>query len=267
MSQPAPIVTLLTDFGDRDAYVGVMKGVILGLAPDARIIDLAHGVAPQSVGGAAYLLEPAYPGFPPNTIHVAVVDPTVGTDRVVTAVRTAHGVFIAPDNGLLTPVLEAGGVRRSVRVVGTESASATFHGRDVFAPAAARLAVGGTLSDLGPEFEPAVTIPDYRAGLDEEGDVVGRVIHVDRFGNAISTIREDDVPAPDRVGFRVTARGRAIGSLERTYADVAPGAALALFGSAGHLEIAVRDGSAAETLGLRPGDPVVASRKGSRESK
>jgi len=259
VSDRPPVITLLTDFGDRDAYVGVMKGVILGRAPDARIVDLTHRVAPQNVSGAAYLLETAIPWFPPETIHVAVVDPTVGTDRVIVAVRTARGVFLAPDNGLLTPVLEAGDLRESVRVVGSETASATFHGRDVFAPSAARIATGGALSDLGPPMEPAVTIPDYRAGRDEFGAVVGRVIHVDRFGNAISTIRESDVP--DRVRTQVSARGRLLGPAERTYADVAPGAALALFGSAGHLEIAVRDGSAAETLGLRPGDPVVVTEK------
>jgi len=257
MNDRPSIVTLLTDFGDRDAYVGVMKGVILGLAPRARIVDLSHRIAPQNVGGAAYLLETAYPWFPPDTIHVAVVDPTVGTDRIVVAVETPRGVFLAPDNGLLTPVLEAGEIRRSVRVMGTESASATFHGRDVFAPAAAALATGGALPDLGPSFTPAVVIPDYRAGVDETGAVVGRVIHVDRFGNAISTIRNGDVPSGGRLG--VTARGRSLGPPERTYADVAPGAALALFGSSGHLEIAVRDGSAAETLGLAPGEPVIVS--------
>jgi S-adenosylmethionine hydrolase len=254
VSGPPPIVTLLTDFGDRDAYVGVMKGVILAGAPGARIVDLSHGVPPQDVLGAAFLLETAFPWFPPSTIHVAVVDPGVGTERAIVALRTPRGLFLAPDNGLLSPVVLEGDLRESVRVRVEEGASATFHGRDVFAPAAARLAAGVPLSDLGPHGEPAVVLPDYRARIGEDGTITGRILHLDRFGNAISSIRRADMPVDSEV--EVEVHGRSLGSPERTYGDVGPGMHLVLLGSSDHLEIAIRDGSAADTFGLRTGDAI-----------
>jgi S-adenosylmethionine hydrolase len=225
-------------------------------------VDLSHAVDPQDVAGAAYLLETAIPWFPPSTIHVAVVDPTVGTDRAILAVRSARGTFLAPDNGLLTPVILAGEILESVQVAVNAGSSATFHGRDVFAPTAARLAAGAAPSDLGRSIEPAVVLPDFRARVDEDGTIVGRVLHVDRFGNAISSIRREDLPE-DAV-LEVEVHGRSLGPVERTYADVPPGSALALLGSSDHLEVAVREGRAAESLGLGRGDRVLV-RQGPRE--
>lgn len=252
MSDPA-VVTLLTDFGDADAYVGAMKGVLLGLAPGVRWIDLTHRIPPQDLHAAAYVLESAVGGVPADVVHLVVVDPGVGTPRRAVAVRTPRGRFVAPDNGVLTPVLEEG-VEEAVSLPWPPDASATFHGRDVFAPAAARLARGDAMAALGDPVEgDLVRLPEYRARR-ISGGVAGRVLHVDRFGNAISSIRRDELPEGT---LEVEAAGRAVGPLRRTYGDVAVGEALALVGSAGHVEVAVRNGGAAAALGLRSGDGVV----------
>jgi S-adenosylmethionine hydrolase len=254
-----PLVTLLSDFGHRDAYVGVMKARILAAAPHATIVDLAHEIPPQDVHAAAYVLETAFRWFPNTAIHVAVVDPGVGTERAAVAVWTTHGTFVAPDNGLLTPI-EEGKVQAAVRLETPPGSSATFHGRDVFAPAAGRLAAGDRLAELGEPVEELVVLDDYRSRWDAVAATrVGRILHVDRFGNAITSIRREELPdtlAP----LRVRVAGHDVGAPRQTYADVAPGEPLALFGSSEHLEIAVREGHAVDALGLPPGAEVVVAR-------
>ena len=253
----APIVTLLTDFGLGDPFVGIMKGVILGRAPGARIVDLTHGIPPQDVRAAAYWLARSYRWFPEGTVHVAVVDPGVGSDRAAIVAR-AHGhTFVAPDNGLLWDVLARephAEVRRiDPPALGLVVASHTFHGRDVFAPVGAELASGRLDFDrVGPTL--ANPVAAEWAAPERDGDVVrGRIVCCDHFGNLISDI--DRALVVDLGDVRVSIAGRDL-RLHRTYADVAPGAALALINAFDSLEIAVRDGDAAATLGVKPGAAV-----------
>lgn len=255
MPRRAPVITLLTDFGAADTYVAQMKGVILGLCPNAQIVDLTHEIAPGDIRGAAFALAGAYRHFPRGTVHVAVVDPAVGTHQARLAVRTGSGQsFLAPDNGLLAPTLdELRGVE--ARRLATGGAAATFHGRDVFAPAAARLAAGGDFARLGPRVRSVARLELPAVRRTKRG-LAGEVIHVDRFGNLVTSLRPEDL-AGDRPVFTV---GRAkIAGLGRTYGDVPPGEALALVGSFGYVEIAVSSGSAAERLGARRGTRVEVS--------
>lgn len=243
-----PIITLLTDFGTADGYVGEMKGVLLARLPEATIVDITHDVSPQDIEGARLAVARIWRRFPPATVHLVVVDPGVGTDRVPLAVRSDERFLVGPDNGVLSPALLVRGAR-AVQLVIPSDASATFHGRDVFAPAAAALASGTSIEDLGaPMAHPCIRrTPEPRRMPD--GALGGEVISIDRFGNAITNL----------VGLRagtVEVAGLSL-TLRRTYGDVAAAKALALVGSTGLIEIAVRDGSAAETLDLRRGSVVV----------
>jgi S-adenosylmethionine hydrolase len=266
MSRP---IALLTDFGLADTYVGVMKGVILSIAPQTTVIDLCHQVAPQAIAEGAYLLASSYRYFAPDTIFVAVVDPGVGSARRSVALATPHGQFVGPDNGLFGRVAQEWGVdaERSpaplagsavTGVVLTNPAfflspiSATFHGRDVFAPVAAHLALGTPLSAFGPPLVDLIAAGPPRPTRRPE-EVIGQVIHIDHFGNAITDLTAADLSAwPTPI---VEAAGQQLVGLCHHYAE-RPGL-LALIGSAGQLEIALSNGSAAATLGLRLGDPVV----------
>ncbi len=253
------IVTLLTDFGLQDGYVAAMKGVILGIAPDVILIDITHAVPPQDIRWGAYILKSCYRDFPPGTIHVAVVDPGVGTERRALAIRTPHYVFIGPDNGLFSYVLakedtyearalENPAVRRA-------AVSATFHGRDVFAPAAAYMAAGFPFASLGGETK--TTDPPWPAPRPIPSGITGTVLGWDRFGNIVTDLERDLVAAYGKgPGFHVVLGPERIHRFGRTYADVPPGEALALFGSSDHLEIAVNHGNAAERFGVRAGQPV-----------
>jgi S-adenosylmethionine hydrolase len=236
------IITLLTDFGTADSYVAEMKGVLLTYAPTATLVDITHEVSPGDVRAAQYLLSRTWMFFPEGTIYVAVVDAGVGTDRRVLAATRFGRYFLAPDNGLLS-FLSLNATFVSIPVL--PEAAPTFHGRDVFAPAAAVLARGGSLESLGA----AITDPHY-APLPiptVEGDaVVGQVIYVDRFGTLVSNIS----PTAVKPGARIRVGGADVGPLRRTFADVASGALVAFTGSAGTIEIAVRDGSATRLLGL-----------------
>jgi hypothetical protein len=264
MARRIPIVTLLTDFGTDDTYVGQMKGVILARCPSARVIDLTHAVRPQAVIQGAFLLETALDVFPSGTVHVAVVDPGVGTSRRGLAVTAAGQLFVGPDNGLFTPALsrpgwEAFELRAAEYRLPT--VSVTFHGRDVFGPAAAHLALGVAPTRLGPPARDPVRLgwPTAHAVGD---DLVGEVVHVDRFGNLLTSIGVDALEqTAARHGGAVTVRiaGRPI-PLVRTYGDLAPGSAGALVGSAGRLEVAVREGSAAARLRAGRGTLVRLSR-------
>lgn len=251
------IVTMLSDFGLRDSYVGQMKGVILTVCPGARLVDLTHDVAPQDVTEGAFQLETAWRSFPSGTVHVAVVDPEVGTSRRAIAFLYEGHYFVLPDNGLATFVLGGAKPERAVllerRAARLAHVSSTFHGRDVFSPAGAQLARGKALEDLGSEIDPSslvrLSVPVVEKG---NGVARGPIVSIDHFGSCRTFIRPNDLPAPaDRVVVRC---GRAVvRGIVRTYADVSSGRTLALFGSYGGLEIAVRSGSAAKAWELERG--------------
>lgn len=244
----ARIITLLTDFGTADGYVGEMKGVLLSAVPDAIIVDITHALAPQDVDAARMTLARIWRRFPRGTIHVAVVDPEVGSSRTALAVESDGRLLVGPDNGVLSPALITPGAR-VVSLPIPPDAAPTFHGRDVFAPAAAALARGRSVDSLGTPFAGAIVRRTPEPRRLESGQIAGEVILIDRFGNAVTNLvgRRDIVV---ELGDRRLA-------LMRTYADAQPGEALALVGSAGLIEIAVRDGSAAEELHLSRGDQVL----------
>jgi hypothetical protein len=247
------IVTLLTDFGTADGYVAEMKGVLLTQAPGVALVDVSHDVAAHDVEGARLALARYWRRFPPGTVHLAVVDPGVGSSRAALAVESDGRYLVGPDNGVLSPALLLAGAR-AVRLAVGPRAAPTFHGRDVFAPAAARLAAGAPLDALGdPAHDPVVRrTPEARRLAD--GAIEGCVIAVDRFGNAITNLVAGAAVA--RGGGTLSCAGREV-PVRRVYADVEPGAPVALVGSNGLLEIAVREGSAAARLGVVRGARVV----------
>jgi S-adenosyl-L-methionine hydrolase (adenosine-forming) len=258
-----PLITLTTDFGLKDAYVGVMKGVVLAIEPRARVIDLSHEIEPHGVAEGAFLLRTAFRYFPPDAIHVAVVDPGVGTSRKAVAIETAHGIFIGPDNGLFTHVLAdqnaVSGDDEALRGVSgvelinpqyrLEGVSNTFHGRDVFAPAAAHYARGVQLGEFGPPIKRVALLPNS-IPISRGTDLVGMILHLDRFGNAISNLRAHDLPATPV--FEIA--GTEIEGLSASYQDSRLNV---LIGSSGFVEVAVQNGSAAGTLGLSTGDTIL----------
>jgi S-adenosyl-L-methionine hydrolase (adenosine-forming) len=245
------VITLLTDFGSTDSYVAEMKGVLLSSAPTAVIIDVSHGVSPGDIRSAAYILGRTWHRFPAGTIHVVVIDPGVGSTRAALALR-AHGhYFTGPDNGVFTPVLKDTEVE-AVTLPIPEWASPTFHGRDLFAPAAAALANGASLTTLGPAFggipqRLAYTLPHYEGKI-----VVGEVVYIDRFGSLITNLTAELVPSY----ATVEVEDLDLGPLKRTFDDVSNGGLLAYVGSGGAVEIAVRNGSAARRLGVGVGGRV-----------
>ena len=266
------VITLTTDFGLTDSYVGVMKGVILGIEPTATVVDLCHGIRPQDVAEAAFVLGTAWNYFPADTIHVAVVDPGVGGPRRGIALRTAAATFVGPDNGIFSYVLAEAGVSVSqsgLRAIAPVALavelseprywlpgpSATFHGRDIFAPVAAHLAAGVPLVALGSAVDEIQLLPVTRPERRSDGSLAGHVLHVDQFGNLITDIRRSDLVGLTDPCF--TIRGRRIRGLRRYYAE-APGLC-ALVGSSGRVEIALRGGSAAAELGADTGEPVTSA--------
>ena len=270
-----PLIALITDFGISDPYVGVMKGVIARHCPAAQCIDITHGVSPQQIRQGAYLLRTAYRHFPAHTVFLAVVDPGVGTGRRAVAIRANEQYFVGPDNGLFSAVLEDMPVAAQEIValrVPPHPISATFHGRDIFAPAAAHLACGAPLAALGDPVSDLVQITVFpvirprRAEPSTWRTMIGEVLHVDHFGNLVTTFdgftwRLDGTLAAygviiDPVRTRLTLREGRVSGIHRTYGAVSPGEALALIGSDGQIEIAVNGGSAAVHFGARIGDKV-----------
>ncbi len=245
------IITLLTDYGTSDSYVAEVKGVLLSQAPGVTLVDITHEIGPGDVASAGYILARAWTAFPPGTVHLAVVDPGVGTARAALALRTRGQTFVGPDNGLFGGVIRGAEVE-AVQLPTPPGASATFHGRDIFAPAAAHLARGEALDRLGPRY---TAIPRRLSGAAPhyEGKmVIGEVIHVDRYGNLVTNLTSEYVPA-----YAVLeAESLTVGPLRTTFADVETGALLAYIGSGGTVEIAVRDGSASRRLGLGVGGRV-----------
>jgi hypothetical protein len=268
-----PVITLTTDFGLRDAYVGIMKGVILSICPSAVIVDLTHEIAPQDIREAAFCMQTAYRFFPAGTVHVMVVDPGVGTNRAAVALTTPEYVFVFPDNGLLSPIMAQEAVQKVVALEHKDyfldAVSATFHGRDIFAPVAAHLANGVCLEQLGSPLSlqrlvrlkadiPQVTA--WQEGSLRGFEISGRVVRVDRFGNLLSNIDKAALASLAEAdawpGLRVLldkrpAEGESVRKADvihgivETYAQVPARHPLALPGSGGYLEIAVNGGNAA----------------------
>jgi S-adenosylmethionine hydrolase len=245
------LVTLLTDFGISDSYVAEMKGIILTRTPSTVLIDVSHGINPGDVRSGAYVLSRTWHRFPPSTIHVVVIDPGVGTPRAALAFAAHRHWFVGPNNGVFTPVIHDAEVE-AVALATPEGASPTFHGRDVFAPAAAELAAGTALAELG---EPFPGIPDRLAYTEphyEGKTVVGEIVYIDRFGSLITNLTTDLVPDY----ATVEVEDLDLGPLRRTFNDVTAGGLLAYVGSGGAIEIAVRNGSAARRLGIGVGGRV-----------
>jgi S-adenosylmethionine hydrolase len=259
---PAPIITFTSDFGLSDWFVGVVHGVIHGLCPEARVVDLTHDIPPGHVARAAFVLEAAVRDFPPGAVHLAVVDPGVGTDRRALVVEARGQVFVGPDNGVLEWAL--GDALARVHAV-TESrffrhpVSRTFHARDVFAPVAARLACGEPIASFGARTADPVRL-GHAIPACVDGRLVGRVMFVDHFGNALTNLTEQDLaaafPGVAEADLEVSVGSRVFRGLARAYRDARAGELLAILGSSGRIEIAQVSGDAATRLGLGEGDEV-----------
>ncbi len=266
---PRRIITFLSDFGTADWFVGVVHGVLHERAPDVHVVDLAHSVPPGHVNRGAFMLEAAAPDFPPGTVHLAVVDPGVGTDRRALAVAARGQLFVGPDNGLLEWALAASEAEAHALTEARHfrhPVSRTFHGRDVFAPVAAALARGEGLAKLGPRVTDPVRLP-FAEPVRHGDALVGHVVFVDRFGNALTNltaacIAEAWSATADDRGFEVSVVDRRIEGLSRSYGDAPVGTVVAIVGSSGRLEIAQVGGAAGDRLGLGEGDAVTVRRRG-----
>ena len=255
------LVTLTTDFGTRDSYVAAMKGALLSAAPDLTLVDLSHDVDAHDVLAGAFLLRHAAFEFPAGAVHLAVVDPGVGSRRHPLVVDAGGYRWVGPDNGLFSFALTVDSGARAFRIAHEDlcrpSVSPTFHGRDLFAPTAARLATGFPVEDVGPLVAEPVRLSQVRATSRDAG-LEGTVLHVDHFGNLISCITADEVTAlGDPAHLRVCAGDTWLHGIVSTYADVPVGVLAALIGSGGLLEIGRRDGNAAEALTLGRGDTLI----------
>jgi len=262
------VITWTTDFGTSDPYAGDMKGAALAVNEAIRFVDLTHDVAPGDVRGAAWILAKSFDRFPVGTCHAAIVDPGVGSERRGLAARAGGYFFVGPDNGILSAALAAAGdaeVREvSIRHVDAPRRGTTFDGRDVFAPAAARLVTGVPLHEFGPEVHDAIALPPFEPVRDGDGWSV-EIARVDRFGNLVTVAGESFLRREwpdDWRSLEVDAGGRRVSGVRLAYADVAPGAPLLSIGGSGTLEVSVREGSAAGALGLRAGDRVRIVRPG-----
>ena len=253
-----PLITLLTDFGTADGYVAEMKGVLLSLVGEITLVDVSHALAPQDVMAARFVLERYWRRYPAGTVHVVVVDPEVGSSRAALAVAADHRFLLGPDNGVLSAALVVPGAK-AVCLPVPAGASSTFHGRDVFVPAAAALAVGTPIEQLGDPLPHPMIHRLPMAMRRTDGTIGGEVVHVDRFGNAVTSIAVNDLGhgAAGQPGKWAFACAGTSVPFARTYADVAPGCPVALVGSSGLVEIAIRGGSAAESMHLRRGTEVI----------
>ncbi len=267
---PRPTIVLVTDFGLSDTYVGVMKGVIAGIAPQATVIDLTHAIPPQDVQ-AAFAILTSYQDFPSGTIFCCVVDPEVGSGREALALETPERnayTFVFPDNGLLMPILQEASITKVVRLDNPayhhKKASNTFHGRDIFAPVSAHLAAGVALEHLGSPYDPAslrrLEWPQPRA---IENGFEAHIIHIDHFGNLVTNVKGEGLEGP-RARWIITCGGLRLRGISATFADALPGETLAYLGSSGYLELAIRQGNAAQSWNARRGDPVRVLRGASR---
>ena len=269
------IITLTTDFGADDAYVAIMKGVILSTNPEVNIVDITHSVEPQNVYQAAFILGYTYRYFPKKTVHVAVVDPGVGSERRGVILKTPSALFVAPDNGILSYVIdELSSAKGSVAqyspdqdlvtlgkgfevVAITEPrfwrqpVSTTFHGRDIFAPVAATLTLDISPYELGEKITSLHVFPILKPLVDYQGNLIGHILHVDHFGNLITNIKKSDLPGKD---IPIEVAGRLIQGITDYYAEGEE--LMAIIGSSGYLEIALKNGSAADFLNIGIGDEI-----------
>lgn len=260
-SSSFPLITLLTDFGSRDAYVGQVKGAILSICPDVRLVDLTHEIPPGNLQSAALVWCDAVGVFPPGTIHLGVVDPGVGTARRAIAAEVGPWRFVGPDNGLLTGILQRWQLIRAVELTEQrwwrQEVSPVFHGRDIFGPVAAHWAAGRELTDFGPLIGSPLIELQMATAIEEENLVRGEVISIDRFGNLRTNIPATMVDGrPDEWKFELM--GQIVRGLSYSFSDGGPDGLVVLIGSHGNLEIAVNQGNAADRLGATIGAPVTA---------
>lgn len=272
----APVITLTTDFGTSDAYVAAMKGVILTINPKATIVDVCHSIEPRNILQAAFILSTAHHYFPEGTIHLAIVDPGVGSQRKAIILKMPSAFFLAPDNGVLSYVIDElcptparpsattspdlehrklGADLEAVAITNPDfwrqPVSATFHGRDIFAPVAAHLSLGVPLHKFGESISCLYAFPVLRPYHDTEGNLLGRVLHIDNFGNLITNVRNSDLPGEE---ITVEISNQHIHGLSHFYSQ---GSGLAaIIGSSGYLEIALKNGNAAAFLNTKVGDEI-----------
>jgi S-adenosylmethionine hydrolase len=265
-----PVITLLTDFGTADYFVAAVKAVILTSNPLTSIVDITHEIPPQDIEAGAFTLLTCYRDFPKGTIHVAVIDPGVGSTRRAIVVKAGSHYFVGPDNGLFSYVFDNEPKHKTFQITNSkyfrEAASLTFHGRDLFAPVAAALAEGVKPSKFGPRIEDEVRLAPLAPNQRDDGKVEGRIINIDRFGNCVTNFTRTDLPEPG--GKQLSINGREITAFRQFYADEDGSKAdeagttdeiFAIWGSAGFLELSVNGRSAAELLQAKRGDPVIAS--------
>ena len=274
MNESPRIITLTTDFGTIDTYVGIMKGVILSINPNAQIVDLTHAIPPQDIYEAAFSIYAAYNYFPKGTIHIIVVDPGVGSDRQAIVCQTDSAFFVCPDNGVLSYLLhsvenegeqpiDSVAIQNSTYYL--SEVSNTFHGRDIFAPVAAHLSLGVLLNDIGPPVQTLVQLPIQVPEL-SGNTLTGQIVKIDRFGNAVTNISETAIARLESAStgkmpiYEIRVGSARLNRLNRAYAESGVGKPLAIIGSCGLLEIAINGGNAKEGLGLKWGDPVVIQR-------
>jgi S-adenosylmethionine hydrolase len=258
-----PIITLLTDFGSQDYFVGAMKGAILSINPAASIVDITHEIPPQSIRAAAFNLLASYKDFPAGTIHVAVVDPGVGSDRRPVLIECANQVFVGPDNGIFSWVCEREKQFRAFHLTNPEffrePVSNTFHGRDIFAPVAASLSNGVAPEEFGPLIDGLIQLESLKPRTRDQGVTEASIIHIDRFGNCITNLTRDDFGEGGLSAAKLSVNGREVSSQRDFFADggAHKSELFCVFGSAGYLEIAAQNYSAATILGVQPGQPVI----------
>ena len=264
MGNRQSIITLLTDFGSQDYFVGAMKGVILSVNPAARIVDITHEIPPQDIEVAAFNLLAVYQDFPAGTIHVAVVDPGVGSPRKAILIACGEQFFVGPDNGIFSWICEREGTSRAIHLTNEtffrQPVSKTFHGRDIFAPVAVALSTGVAMTELGENLSECVSLDPLLPAVRGDGTVAGRVIYIDRFGNCILNLTNAHFSADHaRAGVRLVINGRELASFRQSFSEgAAEGDDLfLLLGSAGFLEIAAPNSSAAKFLDARRGQSVV----------
>jgi S-adenosylmethionine hydrolase len=269
-------ITLTTDFGYNDAYVAAVKGAILSTNPEANIIDISHSIEPQNILQAAFILSVAYRYFPKQTIHMAIVDPGVGSERQGIILKTPSAFFVVPDNGILSYIIDdlfpvesrsltkyTHELKEIVFKTGLEAVaitdprfwrnpvSPTFHGRDIFAPVAAGLSLGISIYEFGEKISSLHVLPIPKPFLDAEGNLVGLVLHIDRFGSLITNIKSNDLPEKDVI---IEVAGHCIQGISNYYAQGE--GVMAIVGSSGYLEVSLKDGSACDFLGTVVGDEI-----------
>jgi S-adenosylmethionine hydrolase len=253
-----PVLTLTTDFGAADHYVGAMKGVILGICPQAHIVDISHQVKPYQIAEGAYLVAQAYRCFPPKTVHVVVVDPGVGSARRPILIEAAGQYFIGPDNGVLSMVYNR--EKHKARLISAERyfrqpVSRTFHGRDIFAPVAAHIAAGTPAARMGKLIGDHLKSSSWKPQRTGKRTWTGQVLHIDRFGNIVTNFESADFPDLEMRDFALHMGPCEVNVLARTYAECGPGELFAIAGSSGYLEVSVSQASAAQAVGCETGAP------------